>query len=182
MSRQVHNVDLRPPIPLTLTWLPPPVIPTLHSCERWYKYPVLENDTPSKFWCGAQGTLVCNDVRRGVVLGWHCCCVTTRPRDCMQREFPRFRHRCQWLNTPIDRGALILRWRSVSPGFLKFNAECVQVSLDRHICTLIRRVLVERQNSDSNSSSSSGPALGVILGGVFGVLGGLAIAGVIFYA
>ncbi|CAE6499909.1 unnamed protein product [Rhizoctonia solani] len=51
----------------------------------------------------------------------------------------------------------------------------------RHIYTLIRRLLVERQDSNLNSPSS-GPALGVILGGVFGALGGLAIAGVIFYA
>ncbi|KAH7335489.1 hypothetical protein B0J17DRAFT_670351 [Rhizoctonia solani] len=51
----------------------------------------------------------------------------------------------------------------------------------RHIYILIRRLLVERQDSNSDSSSS-GPALGVILGGVFGALGGLAIAGVIFYA
>ncbi|EUC59134.1 P12 domain protein, putative [Rhizoctonia solani AG-3 Rhs1AP] len=50
----------------------------------------------------------------------------------------------------------------------------------RNIYTLIRRVVVERQ--DSSSSSSSGPALGVILGGVFGALGGLAIAGILFYA
>ncbi|CEL62015.1 hypothetical protein RSOLAG1IB_04766 [Rhizoctonia solani AG-1 IB] len=45
----------------------------------------------------------------------------------------------------------------------------------------IRR-LVERQDESSSSSSASRPALGVILGGVFGALGGLAIAGVIFYA
>ncbi|CAE6483452.1 hypothetical protein RSOLAG22IIIB_04304 [Rhizoctonia solani] len=47
---------------------------------------------------------------------------------------------------------------------------------------LIRRLVVERQDSDSGLSSPSGPALGVILGGVFGALGGLAILGILFYA
>ncbi|KAJ1306604.1 hypothetical protein OPQ81_007603 [Rhizoctonia solani] len=49
----------------------------------------------------------------------------------------------------------------------------------RKISTLIQRLFVERQDS---GSSSSGPQLGVILGAVFGALGGLAITGIIFYA
>ncbi|CAE7092601.1 unnamed protein product [Rhizoctonia solani] len=50
----------------------------------------------------------------------------------------------------------------------------------RNVYRSVRRLLVERQ--DSGSPASSGPALGVILGGVFGAFGGLAIAGILFYA
>ncbi|CAE6468375.1 unnamed protein product [Rhizoctonia solani] len=60
--------------------------------------------------------------------------------------------------------------------------ECSFSDGGRNIYTLIRRVVVKRQDSESSSSSSSGPALGVILGGVFGALGGLAIVGILFYA
>ncbi|KDN47045.1 hypothetical protein RSAG8_03822, partial [Rhizoctonia solani AG-8 WAC10335] len=60
--------------------------------------------------------------------------------------------------------------------------ECSFSDGGRNTHTLIQRLFVERQDPGSGSSSSSGPALGVILGGVFGALGGLAIAGILFYA
>ncbi|KAF8677398.1 hypothetical protein RHS04_05965 [Rhizoctonia solani] len=56
---------------------------------------------------------------------------------------------------------------------------CLSSDGGRDVYGSIRR-LVERQSD--TSSSAEGPALGVILGGVFGALGSLAIAGVIFYA
>ncbi|CAE6527323.1 unnamed protein product [Rhizoctonia solani] len=60
--------------------------------------------------------------------------------------------------------------------------ECSFSDGGRNTHTLIQRLFVKRQDPGSGSSSSSGPALGVILGGVFGALGGLAIAGILFYA